>query len=312
MYTLVTACMNRESHLRANLPRWLELPGLAEIIVVDWSNQRSLEDLRSIDSRVAVVRVEGESKWILSYAYNVGIARAAHPVVVKCDADCLPRREVLALVPGAEGFFAGHWKSGAAVNKPSVNGQCVLTKAQFETVNGYSEVIRTYGRDDEDFYDRLITAGFARREISPAHLDFIAHSHGERTVNQFAPGSNPTVEARILRDPLYNEMHNAFIAQRLPWGPASNRARYREIGSDDRLTVLRRDQAAEIPIPPEIENQARLFALRYMATQVASLPRGFADRLDDKACVTLVASRMNPPAKPAHPPRPTTAMTAGR
>jgi hypothetical protein len=60
-----------------------------------------------------------------------------------------------------------------------------FAKAQFEAIDGYSELIRTYGRDDEDFYDRLIAAGYARREIPPElpepdHVSYAIAGQAER------------------------------------------------------------------------------------------------------------------------------------
>jgi hypothetical protein len=292
MFTLVTACMNREAHLRQSLPKWLRLPHLTEILVVDWSNRQPLNDLLAIDPRVRVVRVEGEPKWILSYAYNAGIARATQPVIVKCDADCIPSAELLNYAPGPKHFFAGYWRSGAAVGKPSVNGQCIFLKSQFQAVNGYSEVIRTYGRDDEDFYDRLIAHGHERKEIPPACLDFLDHSHDDRTANQFAGADSPSLERRVSRDPLYNEMHNGWLARAMPWDSASRRAAYEEIASADRFCVLRRDRSLDITIPSTIESQARLFALRYMAKQLAGLSDGAVNTLDDRACLAVIGTRM--------------------
>jgi hypothetical protein len=293
MFSLVTACMNREAHLRQSLPRWLHLPQLAEIIVVDWSNRRSLEDLRTIDSRVHVIRVEDEPKWILSYAYNLGIARATQPLIVKCDADCIPRPELAKHFPEPTEFAAGHWRSGTAAGKPSVNGQCVYLKSQFEAVGGYSEVIRTYGRDDEDLYDRLIARGWERREIPPACLDFLEHSHDDRTANQFAEADAPSLEQRIGRDPLYNEMHNCWVARLMPWTAGSRRAIFEPVAAADRLQVVRRDRSREIAIPPAIEIQARVFALRYMAKQVAGLSEAAVNTLDARACLAVIGTRIS-------------------
>jgi len=291
MYTLVTACMNREQHLRQSLPGWLTLPQVAEVIVVDWSNRRALEDLCSVDPRVRVVRVEGEPKWILSYAYNLGISRASGPVVVKCDADCIPNQGIMECMPGPAYFYAGYWRSGAAVGKPSVNGQCIFLKSQFEAVNGYSEVIRTYGRDDEDFYDRLIAGGSARREIAPAHLDFLEHSNDERIANQFDAPPAPSLEQRVFRDTLYNEMHNYNIAQLMPWNTSCSRAVFEVIRSEGPLTVVRRDKTKEIVIPPAIEARARVQGLRYVAMKAAGIPYESANKLDERACLTLIGSR---------------------
>jgi hypothetical protein len=293
MFTLVTACMNREAHLRQSLPRWLAVPQMKEILVVDWSNHPPLDDLRAIDSRVKVLRVTGERKWILSYAYNAGIARATQSVIVKCDADCIPSAELLNYAPGPKHFFAGYWRSGAAVGKPSVNGQCIFLKSQFQAVNGYSELIRTYGRDDEDFYDRLIAHGYERKEIPPTCLNFVAHSNDERVVNQFAGEEASSIEHRVLRDTLYNEMHNCWIARLMPWNASRHRATFLETSQEDRLSVVCRDQSQEIPIPAEIEAKARLLALRYLAMQLAKISDAAANTLNERACLALIGTRMS-------------------
>lgn len=289
--------MNREMHLRQSLPRWLKLPEVAELIIVDWSNKTSLRDLCSIDRRVKVVRVEQEPKWALSYAYNVGISRALHPFIIKCDADCIPHPEISALLPDPSHFFAGHWKSGSAVGKPSVNGQCLFLKLQFDAVNGYSELIRSYGRDDEDFYDRMIAQGYERREIAPANLDFIEHTNVERTVNCFAPNEIVSPEKRIFRETMYTEMYNCYLARLIPWNRASRRAVYTELQREDRFTVLVRDQSQEIIIPPDIEAAAQLLALRYVARNLAALSAEAADKLDERACLAMITPRLKA-AKP--------------
>ncbi len=299
MFSLVTACMNRDAHVRRNLPAWLRLPGLAEIVIVEWSNRTPLAELRDVDPRVRVVRVEGEPQWILSYAYNVGIATATQPVIVKCDADCCPSAAAVAeSVPAPGFFFAGYWQSGIPVGKPSVNGQCSFTKEQWEVVNGYSEIIRTYGRDDEDFYDRLIAAGHERREIAPAELDFLAHTHEERTINQrpAAPGST---EHPFLTETAFKEIRNYFLAAALPWTKTMRRARFQTIEEADRLRVLRRDRATEIDIPDSVMAAARLKALRHFAARAAKLTEAAVGRLDERACLAILSARMKPRAAQA-------------
>ena len=293
MYSLVTACMNREDHLRRALPSWLRLPRVEEIVVVDWSNDRPLTDLPSLDPRLRVVRVEDESRWALSYAYNLGIQEAHGPLVFKCDADCLPRLEVTQfLAPGESHFFAGNWRSGTGKKKLSVNGQCLVSKAQFEQVNGYSEYIRTWGRDDEDFYERLVCAGFERREIRESFLEFIEHGDAERVSNQFDFGSPASVEEAISRSPAFHELFNASIARQLPWGPRHPRAVYFPVTHGDRWKVVRRDKEAELPRPAEVEATARLFALRKLVSTWTNVPWSEAELLDSHACFQrITASR---------------------
>lgn len=293
MFSLVTACMNREAHLRRSLPAWLNLPGLAEVVIVDWSNAQPLFDLATLDSRVRVIRAEGEERWILSYAYNLGLAHATHDAVLKCDADCVPTAEAVSCLPEPNRFFAGHWRSGHLAGKPSVNGQCFVAKAHFERVNGYSEIIRTYGRDDEDFYDRLQRAGVARAEIPAATLNFLDHSHEERVSNQFAGGPSLTAEQHILRDTTYNEMRNYYLATLYPWGPERIRAAYARAGEPGpRCVALRRDRTTEFAPPPDAQEAASLYSLRYLVGKILRLPASAADKLERAACIKLLAPRI--------------------
>jgi hypothetical protein len=287
--------MNREAHLRQSLLSWLTLPGLGEVLIVDWTNARPLCDLCSLDPRIRVVRVEGEPRWILSYAYNLGVAKATHEHIFKCDSDCMPTAEAVAFEPGPDFFFAGYWKSGHAHGKPSVNGQCSFSKTQFETVNGYSEYIRTYGRDDEDFYDRMITAGFARRELTPEQLNFIPHTDEERTSNQFSAPKTPSLEETILRHPSYNEMFNLFISRTLPWSQSCRKARFIPIDKGDSWERLQRDPCSEPVLPETVRAQARVFALQRVVVQTLKLSDSAAQRLDEKSCLALLRNRARPP-----------------
>lgn len=57
---------------------------------MDWSSNPPITavDLLS-DPRVRLLRVEGERHWWLSRAYNRGFHEAAHPWILKADADAL-------------------------------------------------------------------------------------------------------------------------------------------------------------------------------------------------------------------------------
>ncbi|MGD0835209.1 MAG: galactosyltransferase-related protein [Polyangia bacterium] len=292
MLSLVTACMNREAHLRQSLPQWLALTNVGEVLVVDWSNSKSLVDLTSLDPRVRVIRVEDEPRWILSYAYNLGIALSRYEHILKCDADCIPGQAVQEIQPDGNTFYAGYWKSGRAVGKPSVNGQCVLSKQQFAKTNGYSEVIRAYGRDDEDFYDRLVRAGFARREISPSGFNFLDHTDEDRMANQAGHGESPPLQGFLQRNLTFNEMRNYFIGRQMHWGPWFLRATYERRAAGERFEVLRRNRSLEIPVPAALTEAATLFALRYLVGTALQLPATVSEKLEERACLALLAEKL--------------------
>jgi glycosyltransferase involved in cell wall biosynthesis len=284
--------MNREAHLRQSLPSWLSLKWVKELVVVDWNNANPLIDLTTLDPRIRVIRVVEEPRWILSYAYNLGIGRASQEVILKCDADCRPSEATGHCRPSDGSFFAGYWKSGASVGKACVNGQCVVAKSQFEKVNGYSEIIRSYGRDDEDFYDRLIEAGFARQEISPAELDFLPHEDEERMRNQVEEKTAGTIEDFLERNLTYNEMRNFFLGRHMPWGPWFVRASYGQKERGERYQVLRRKREKEIPIPRPLNEAARLFSLRYLIGKLWGLAPTVSEKLEERACLALLVEKV--------------------
>ena len=263
--SLVTACMNRENHLHKSLPHWIKLKSVKEIIIVDWSNKKSLDYLCKLDKRIKIIRVEFEETFVLTYAYNIGITHAKHPYVFKCDSDCIPSENIFEELPDENSFMAGYWKNGSMVGKSSVNGQCIFLKKQYDKVNGYSEYIRTYGRDDEDFYDRLEISGLTRREISPMHMDFINHTHEDRTTNYLNPSttSNNDHILKILKSTDYTEMFNYYIGKSLVWGPKNQSNCYKVKDSKvENYIILERDKNTEAKIPDEIKSKANLFSLK--------------------------------------------------
>jgi hypothetical protein len=304
MFSLVTTCMNRESHLRQSLPHWLALPGLAEVVIVDWSTRESIADLVALDPRVRICRVEGEPKWRQPYPTNFGISQATQEIILKCDADCLPSSRIGGYVPTDDTFYAGNWRTGRPLGKACVNGQCLFTRAAFEKVNGYSELFRVYARDDEDLYERLAAAGGSRRDIDPADLDFIEHTHEARVAHQGAPaaaGTDP-VEAFLHRQTTFHEMTNVVISHYLPWGRWFSRAVYTPVATDGRFTTFTRDISREIPLSAALLQQAHAHAMVAVVTQLFKLPPAEAARLDPARCRLLI--RQHLAVKPTAHPQP--------
>lgn len=299
MLSLVTACMNRDHHLRRSLPHWLTLPGIDEILVVDWSNRTPLDDLVSLDPRIRVIRVEDEPRWVLPYAYNLGVTRARGDLILKCDADCLPVPAITQLTPVAGHFYAGDWRSGAPVGKTCVNGQCLFTRGQWTAVNGYSDLLRRYGHDDVDFYQRLVAAGHARLEITPDQLDFLEHTDTDRVAHNPAPPTYESVDALLHAQLAYHEAINVVVTAFMPWGIWYPHAPYTTVRSGERFEVLRRDTAREIPISETLQVFARNNAIRTVTGRLCKIPPALLGRMDYGACLARLSQlvpRKNSPA----------------
>jgi hypothetical protein len=149
-----------------------------------------------------------------------------------------------------------------------------------------------YGRDDEDFYDRLIATGYERREIPPAHLSFVEHTQQERLVNQVGPSPADPVEA-FLRQPIYFEMYNLALTRLIPWGLWQTRARFSLGAGADGRVVFRRDLDREIPVAPPVHGMARLHGIRSVVAHACGLPASRVMAMDEKACLDALRLKLS-------------------
>lgn len=188
--SIVTSCMNRNNNLLKALKTWLRL-NVDEIIIVDWSSkklvQKTLKDIN--DERIKIVRVENEKRWILTYAFNVGLRFARYDRIYKFDADIEVTPDFLEknLVTSTK-LVRGNWKSAVEANNPEqkfVNGSFAAPKMALKAIGYYNEYIRTYGWDDSDIYQRLVMDyGLVTCFIDPECIYHLEQEQAERLANQ--------------------------------------------------------------------------------------------------------------------------------
>lgn len=187
---LVSACMNREANLLKVLPSWLA-SAADEIILVDWSSREPLwPQLAHIDdARLKVLRIEGEPRWILTHAFNVGLRFASRERIYKLDADIELGDHFLdanGIQPGE--FIRGFWKSAVdagVADQKYVNGSFGAFKQDLREAGYYDERILTYGWDDSDLYHRLSHGlGLAGRLLRHGSLTHLPQADATRLENQ--------------------------------------------------------------------------------------------------------------------------------
>lgn len=242
--SLVTCCRDREKYLLQALPSWLALSEIAEFVIVDWSSARpiakAIDDLGIKDNRIRIVRVEGEARWILSRAYNIGFRVANHSTILKIDADiCLSRSFLDKNIPAAGEFFAGNWRNSVQSQKHT-NGTFVIEGRALGWVGGFSENITTYGWDDEDLYSRLLRIGYARRDIFINTLHHISHSDAER-VGIRGPAFVKDNARQSIKNPQFFISYNKHLSSILrPWDFSSPSDEYRVIYRSGCIVHLQR------------------------------------------------------------------------
>jgi len=192
--SMVAACRGRPVTLRKTAVDWLNVDGVDEIVLVDWASESKLEPVvRALPggSRIKVIRVEDESKWILSRAFNLAVNASTRSHILRTDCDYSISESFLSAHPlttrgknnsssSQRFFYAGNWMNAATDNQVHLNGALFVNRADFLSVGGYDERIQTYGWDDEDLYQRMVKAGIERRNISYEYVKHMAHGDSER------------------------------------------------------------------------------------------------------------------------------------
>ena len=217
--SIITVCMNRQHHLLQTLPRVCAWSHHAEHVVVDWSSRQPIDrlDLPN-DPRIRLLRVEGETRWNPSQAYNFAADQARGEWLFRLDADCwvqdLDPQQLLDS-DSADGWVAHRSQAGSL-------GEVLLRRELFFAVGGFNELMRGYGFEDKDLIYRLqARAGVRIGSLAPEHVIFIPHT---AQVRASLPGSEAM--ARALKRATSHS--NRFLAASCPWPGRYSRAAYRQ------------------------------------------------------------------------------------
>lgn len=311
--SLVSCCMNRESNLVKALDSWLACPEVSEIVIVDWSSARPVRDVLDQagigDPRIRVARVEGESRWILSFAFNTGFRLATCERILKVDADIVVSPGFFSrnkLKPGH--FIAGNWRI-VEEEQAYVNGFFLAWKADLAAVAGFNEYITTYGWDDDDLYDRLIGVGRIRQDISGNTIHHLPHSDAERLGDKVTDRSSALEE--LTHNPMHKIRQNRLLSYIMPVWDCSHTLLPLQVESVNGPDVtLRRCGPLPHPVPPHVQADVHFYAMQEMASwrlgrgiwaldrsQLSELlERPFSEITeDDIAAVRGAASRVSAP-----------------
>ena len=193
--SVVVSCKDREEMLSVSLRSWLLKPQIKEIIIVDWSSQKSLQHFENVDERIKVIRIEGEEFYNASKPINIAIKAAKYEKILKMDVDYIlnPYLPLNNLIDIKEGeFIAGNWHQYHLDNGlgfiRNLNGIICCHRKFFADAGFYNEDIDNYGREDCEMFDKLEKLGLVRKDIDfepnyvPAYHN--PHSNSVRSQNR--------------------------------------------------------------------------------------------------------------------------------
>jgi glycosyltransferase involved in cell wall biosynthesis len=180
LITFVTTCRGRLAHLRETLPSLVAQPDAAVVVVDYGCPDGSGHWVETQFPQVAVVRSPESTRFELARARNLGAARVQSPWICFIDADmsvdagfCERVRPLLA---------AGRFYQ-AEPRTIDTWGASICAATDFKRVGGYDEVIQGWGKEDDDFYARLLLAGVRYGAFPGDMLHGVRHADGERVAH---------------------------------------------------------------------------------------------------------------------------------
>mmetsp|Transcript_32386 Transcript_32386/g.52386 ORF Transcript_32386/g.52386 Transcript_32386/m.52386 type:complete len:681 (+) Transcript_32386:93-2135(+) len=254
--SIVVAAMDREPQLALALKNWLSFPEVDEVILVDWSSLTPLGiglAKRKLfpNRRLKLFRVENQTEWVLSFAYNLGIRYARYHTILKLDAETVLNAtffKTYGKAPRPGKFYTGNWEIARNENEIHLNGIIFAHAAHIANVSGYDERIQTYGWDDSDLYIRLEKCGLERINLDPDHLTHVHHGNVARVARSNRSSSS--------WDPDLETQRNRLRTERLkPWEEHFQGAQYSVYydsrGSQVVLHMTHKPQHAALFLPED-------------------------------------------------------------
>ncbi|MCV2876235.1 galactosyltransferase-related protein [Rhodobacteraceae bacterium XHP0102] len=218
--SVVCAIRNRLDNLVKALPTWLACPEIDEVVLIDWGSTpplwEGLAAARLDDPRLTVLRVEGQTQWCLTLAFNLGFRIARYDRILKLDADiCLARDFFVQHPLGADEFYAGDWRAYDA-GQAHLNGVFYMHRCDLAKIGGFNEYIRSYGYDDDDLYARATAAGLKRHLLVESSLLHLPHPDQAR-LQQSDPNQPQGLGwAELWARPIFHIRANRILSLILP------------------------------------------------------------------------------------------------
>ena len=173
----ITTCKGRLAHLKQTLPRVVNQPGVA-CVVVDYACPDNTADWVAENfPQVTVVRVTDATGFNAARARNLGAQAASAPWLAFFDADILWTPDLAStVIPGLQ---AGHFYRAQPVT-PQTWGSFICHREDFDAVGGYDEAFVGWGGEDDDLMARLAILGRISAGYSAELIEEIPHDDAAR------------------------------------------------------------------------------------------------------------------------------------
>lgn len=168
--SLVCACKDREPSLTISLTTWLMFDEISEIIIVDWSSNKSINHFTEWDERIKIINVPNQKYFNQPQPLNLAVDISSSKKILKVDCDHLfnpyynffndyvidEKSCICGNNVRREDVYRGLW------------GLLYITKENFLKVGGYNEEMgEYYSFEDDEILSRLKSCGVKIKKIIP-------------------------------------------------------------------------------------------------------------------------------------------------
>lgn len=243
--SIVTTCKSRLQHLQQTLPLMLAHPDV-EVIVVDYGcPQGTASWTKQHHPEVKVVAVHDDPHFNHARARNLGFAAAKNEYVAFVDAD-------VKLMPGWWAWWRALRPSARTVYRRAPDeadkgtwGSFIAHRSDLSQVEGYDELFKGWGGEDDDLYQRLESVGCLIDFFPAETMASISHDDAERTRHQ----------------PMKRRLHSFAVA------------RYYRTAKMQAMAFFRSRGELPLPIRQQIDQQIRDAFVPFVEGQVPLPPR---------------------------------------
>lgn len=177
----VTTCKGRLHHIKRTLPM-LVAQSPAEIVVVDYGCPDGVGDWVDMNyPEVTVVRAEDDAGFCVARARNLGARKTTSPWICFIDADV----QVMTgwgdwMKKNLDPRFFYRAAKDRGLRENETWGTFLCSRKAFELSDGYDEVFRGWGGEDDDLYRRLNFIGIAESSYPAKFVEPLRHGDEER------------------------------------------------------------------------------------------------------------------------------------
>ena len=181
--TFITTCKNRLNHIQETMPLLYAEAAKEEIIFVDYGcTQGSSAWVKANYPKVKIVLVNDDPGFCAARARNMGALVANSPWVFFIDGDIKVKPGFVKWIKNnsKKGFYyRASATSNGALDKETW-GSFLCSKQDYKTIDGYDEMFRGWGGEDDDIYARLSLSGIQQNFYPSKFLSVISHDDSIR------------------------------------------------------------------------------------------------------------------------------------